>query len=740
MHSTFDDNPPIFKGRSILFSKTERYPVAPSRPRKAKHPAQVGTSEDSQGALDSRFLNRDLSRLDFDERVLALSKDQRVPLLERVKFLAIFSSNLDEFFQIRVAGLKAQVESKLDVVSPDGLTPQAQLKMVHQRAQSLVRQATNHLQNRLIPELAEHGIRIVDYTDVKPEEAATLTKHFEQDIFPVLTPLAVDPAHPFPYISNLSLNLAVLLREPSDQSLRFARVKVPPLFPRLVAVGDERTFVPLESLIKSHLPLLFPGMEIASHSPFRITRDADLDVSEDSDEDLREALASSLRRQQRSSPAVRLEVDECAADEVVGLLMQELDLAISDVYFQPSPLNLADLWALYDLPLPELKAAVWRPRTPSAVGRKDDSSPSRPGWLFETLRDEEILLHHPYDSFSTTVEEFLVQAADDPEVLAIKHTLYRTSGPETSLFDALLRAADRGKQVVTLVELKARFDEQANLEWAQVLERAGVHVVYGLVGLKTHAKVTLVVRREGAHIRRYCHIGTGNYHPGTARLYEDLGLLTASHEIGEDVTHLFNHLTGTSRAPQFHKLLVAPQSLRARIIELIEREQSAKDGQIIIKVNNLSDPEIIQALYRASQAGVEIDLIVRGICCLRPGVPGQSERIRVRSILGGFLEHSRIYRFGSPKRGLDYLIGSADLMPRNLGRRVESLVPIEKSHLCEQLEDILKLNLMDDTHAWRLDAKGRWRGIRTTEGICAQEIFRARAVSRAESIGGETSG
>ncbi|MCH2187235.1 polyphosphate kinase 1 [Myxococcota bacterium] len=565
--------------------------MASSPPTQTTRPASVGGPEEVQENLDPLFLNRDLSRLDFDERVLALSDDERLPLLERVKFLAIFSSNLDEFFQIRVAGLKAQAESKLEVLSADGLTPQAQLGLVHQRVQALVLRATNHLQKRLIPELAEHGIRIIDYADVKREEAVALTKHFEQDIFPVLTPLAVDPVHPFPYISNLSLNLAVLLRDPSDLSLRFARVKVPPLFPRLVDVGDQRTFVPLESLIKSHLPRLFPGMEIASHSPFRITRDADLEVSEDSDEDLRDALASSLRRQQRSSPAVRLEIDDSAADQVVGLLMEELDLEASDVYSQPSPLNLADLWSLYDLPLPELKADTWRPRTPRALSRiKEDSSKARPGWLFDTLRDGEILLHHPYDSFSTTVEEFLVQAADDPDVLAIKHTLYRTSGPETSLFDALVRAADRGKQVVTLVELKARFDEQANLEWAQVLERAGVHVVYGLVGLKTHAKVTLVVRREGSRIRRYCHIGTGNYHPGTARLYEDIGLLTASREIGEDVTHLFNHLTGTSRAPQFHKLLVAPQSLRDRIIELVEREQSEPDGRIIIRSTTFRIP------------------------------------------------------------------------------------------------------------------------------------------------------
>lgn len=684
-------------------------------------------------AGESVYLNRELSRLDFDERVLSLSEDERLPALERVKFLAIFFSNLDEFFQVRVAGLKAQIDSGLSVTSPDGLGPGEQLAIIHRRVKALVRRATSHYQKVLIPALAEHGVRVVGLDAVSDQQAGALRRHFEREIFPVLTPLAVDPAHPFPYISNLSLNLAVMLHDPSDRSLRFARVKVPSLFPRLVALEDGNTFVPLEEVIAAHLHMLFPGMEIASRSPFRVTRDADLELSEDSDEDLREAVASGLRRQQLSSPAVRLEVDERTADEVLTLLREELELGDSDVYFQPSPLDLTDLWALYDLPRPELKDEAWRPSTPHRLCRTGESQAAgRSGSIFEVLREGDVLVHHPYDSFATSVEEFVGQAADDPHVLAIKHTLYRTSGPETSLFDALVRAAGRGKQVVTLVELKARFDEKANIEWAQILERAGVHVVYGLVGLKTHAKVTLVVRHEGSRIRRYCHIGTGNYHPGTARLYEDVGLLTASNDIGEDVTNLFNHLTGASRAPVFRKLLVAPHSLRDRLSELIHREMEAPDGRIILKANNLSDPDVIDELYDASQAGVEIDLIIRGICCLKPGIAGLSERIRVRSILGGFLEHSRIYRFGSEARGIDYLIGSADLMPRNLSRRVESLVPVEEPALQAQLEEILRLNLSDDAHAWSLGPSGEWTAIPTTCGVSAQQAFRELARQRAE--------
>jgi len=683
---------------------------------------------------DGVYLNRELSRLDFDERVLALSEDDRLPLLERVKFLAIFCSNLDEFFQVRVAGLKEQVESGMNVVSPDGLGPREQMQLIHARVKDLVRRTSALYHKVLLPELREHEVRIVGLDALTDEQRRGLRRTFEREIFPVLTPLAVDPAHPFPYISNLSLNLAVLLHDPSDRSLRFARVKVPSLFPRLMTVDESHTFVPLEEVIAAHLQLLFPGMEIASHSPFRVTRDADLELAEDGAEDLREAVASGLRRQQFSSPAVRLEVDERTADEVLSLLREELELDASDTYFQPSPLCLRDLWALYELPRPDLKDPPWRPRTPHVLSRSGETqtTPGRTGWIFDVLRDGDVLVHHPYDSFASSVEEFLAQAADDPHVLAIKHTLYRTSGPETSMFDSLVRAAARDKQVVTLVELKARFDERANIEWAQILERAGVHVVYGLVGLKTHAKVTLVVRQEGHRIRRYCHVGTGNYHPGTARLYEDVGLLTASNDIGEDLTNLFNHLTGTSRAPVYRKLLVAPRSLRDGLTELIHREMDAPDGRIVIKVNNLSDPDIIDELYDASRAGVEIDLIVRGICCLRPGVPDLSERIRVRSILGGFLEHSRIFRFGSGARGHVHLIGSADLMPRNLSRRVEALVPVEDPALQARLDEILELDLQEDVHAWSLEPDGAWIPVPTTASVCAQDRFRALAIQRTE--------
>jgi polyphosphate kinase len=702
-------------------------PDSPGATRLPPLPAPTG---------DGIYLNRELSRLAFDERVLAMAEDERLPLLERVKFLAIFCSNLDEFFQVRVAGLKEQVESGINIVSPDGLGPREQMQLVHARVKELVRRTTGVYHKSLLPTLAEHDIRIVGLDALTDEQRRGLRRTFEREIFPVLTPLAVDPAHPFPYISNLSLNLAVLLHDPSDRSLRFARVKVPSLFPRLMAVDDGSTFVALEDVIAEHLQLLFPGMEIASHSPFRVTRDADLELAEDGAEDLREAVASSLRRQQLSSPAVRLEVDERTADEVLSLLREELELDVSDTYFQPSPLGLRDLWALYDLPRPDLKEAAWRPRTPHVLSRSGEAQtgPGRPGWIFDVLRDGDVLVHHPYDSFATTVEEFLVQAADDPNVLAIKHTLYRTSGPETSMFEALVRAAGRGKQVVTLVELKARFDERANIEWAQILERAGVHVVYGLVGLKTHAKVTLVVRQEGHRIRRYCHVGTGNYHPGTARVYEDVGLFTASNDIGEDLSNLFNHLTGTSRAPVYRKLLVAPRTLRDGLADLIHREMEAPDGRIVIKVNGLSDPDMIDELYDASRAGVRIDLIVRGICCLRPGVPGLSENIRVRSILGSFLEHSRIFRFGTPERGLVHLIGSADLMPRNLSRRVEAIVPVEDPAGQARLEEILELDLQEDVHAWSLEPDGQWTPVETKRSICAQQQLRALAIQRSDPV------
>ena len=674
------------------------------------------------------YFNRELSRLQFESRILSMAEDLSLPLLERAKFLAIFGSNLDEFFQIRVAGIKAQIDSELDPISIDGLESDTQLENIHDYVSSQYSRASLIYSKSIIPELAEKDIRIVSLNELTKSQSDDLRRHFERDIFPVLTPLAVDPAHPFPYISNLSLNLAVLLFDRNNQDLRFARVKVPSLLPRLQTVEEGRTFILLEDLVAAHLPLLFPGMEISSHSSFRLTRNAVIDLNMQESEDLREAMASGILRKRLSSPAVRLEVANDVAPEVTSLLYEELELDNRDTYRHDGPLDFQHLWELYRLARHELKSETWRPRTPKALSKREGGKTS----VFEVLRNQDVLLHHPYESFDASVVAFLEQAADDPNVLAIKHTLYRSSGPETALFRALARAAATGKQVVTLVELKARFDESANIEWAQSLERAGVHVLYGLVGLKAHAKVTLVVRQDGKRIRRYCHIGTGNYHAVTARIYEDVGLLTASETIGEDLTNLFNHLTGISQTPTYRRLLVAPHSLRQELINLIHREMDLPDGRIVIKVNNLSDPEIIDELYDASRAGVEIDLIVRSVCGLKPGIPGLSDRIRVRSILGGFLEHSRIYRFGSDERGPDYLIGSADLMPRNLTERVEVLVPVEDARLQTRLEEILQLNLAENCHAWALSPEGEWEPIRGEPAVSAQQSFMHRIRDRSE--------
>ena len=702
-----------------------------------KAPSTMRDFEDLENDLENElsttpesgvYFNRELSRLQFESRILDLAEDLSLPLLERAKFLAIFGSNLDEFFQIRVAGIKAQIDSGMDRVSMDGLDSTSQLESIHEFVSSQYDRAASIYSKSIIPELSESDIQIVGIDALSSSQAEDLRRHFERDILPVLTPLAVDPAHPFPYISNLSLNLAVLLSNRKDRGLRFARVKIPSLLPRLQTVEEGRTFILLEELIAEHLHLLFPGMEISSHTPFRLTRDAVIDLNMQESEDLREAMASGILRKRLSSPAVRLEVSTDVAQEVKTLLHAELELDEIDTYSHKNPLDFRLLWEVYRLSRPDLKSETWRPRTPKAFSTREGGKNS----VFEVMRNQDVLLHHPYESFDASVVAFLEQAADDPDVLAIKHTLYRSSGPETSLFRALARAAAAGKQVVTLVELKARFDESANIEWAQHLERAGVHVVYGLVGLKAHAKVTLVVRQDGKRIRRYCHIGTGNYHPVTARMYEDIGLLTASETIGEDLTNLFNHLTGISQTPSYRKILVAPHSLRTKLIELIHREMDLPDGRIVIKVNNLSDPEIIDELYDASQAGVEIDLIVRSVCGLKPGIPDLSERIRVRSILGGFLEHSRIYRFGSDARGPDYLIGSADLMPRNLTERVEVLVPVEDPRLQERLEEILQLNLAENVHAWSLSSSGEWNLIRGEPRISAQKSFMQRIRERVE--------
>jgi polyphosphate kinase len=677
---------------------------------------------------ESRYLNRELSALDYFARVLALGADKSVPLLERVKFLAIFSQNLDEFFQVRVSGLQEQLDAGLRTTSPDGLDPGEQLRAIRGRVEPLVaRQATIFTQE-LAPALEEHGVRFCDWDELSDGDRAHLDEVFEERIFPVLTPLAVDPAHPFPYISNLSLNLAVLVRDPNSGEERFARVKVPPLLPRFLVLPDGERFVPLEQVIAAQLDSLFPGMETVEHHPFRVTRDADFELSDDA-EDLLEAMELILRRRTRFGRVVRLEVDGKMSNEVLELLCRELQLTDPDVYVVDGPLDLSGLWGLYGLEKAELKDEPWTPQTQPPLVRSD-----APPDLFQTLRQGDVLVHHPYDSFATSVEAFVEQASRDPQVLAIKQTLYRTAGPDSGVVRSLIRAAERGKQVVALVELKARFDEQANIERAQLFEEAGIHVVYGLVGLKTHAKILLVVRQEPDGIRRYCHVGTGNYNPKTATTYEDLGLMSADADLGADLTELFNYLTGYSRQGDYRKLIVAPVTIRPELLNRIERQAAlGPDGRITMKMNSLVDPELIDALYTASQAGTPIDLIVRGICCLRAGVRGLSETIRVRSIVGRFLEHSRIYRFGPDPHTAEYLIGSADLMPRNLDRRVEASVPVDSAPLRDRLDEILSIDLADDALAWELEGTGRWRRVPETRGVNAQRQLQDLAIQRARA-------
>jgi polyphosphate kinase len=659
--------------------------------------------------------------------VLALAEDATLPLLERLKFVAIFSQNLDEFFQVRVSGLQEQVEAGVSKRSSDGRTPAEQLEGIRERAQELSDKAAELFAAELVPALEKEHIRITRSVEaLDPADLAYLEQEFVERIFPVLTPLSVDPAHPFPYISNLSLNLAAMVRDPMTGVRRFARVKVPPLLPRFVPLPDGERFVPLETVIAAHLDRLFPGMELVAHYTFRLTRDADLEVEEDEAEDLLEAIRSVLRRRRRGANPVRLEVDETMSAEVLELLRRELDLEESEVVVTPGMLDLGGLWSLVDLDRPELKQEPWVPVTQPRLANGE-----APPDLFGVLRAGDVLVHHPYDSFTSSVEAFVEQAARDPTVLAIKQTMYRTSAQESPIIRALIRAAELGKQVVALVELKARFDEEANITYARELEQAGVHVVHGVVGLKTHAKISLVVRREAGGVRRYAHVGTGNYNPVTAKLYEDIGLLTADPEIGADLTDLFNLLTGYSRQRDYRTLLVAPHYLRPQMIELI-RGQARPGGRIVLKMNALVDPDMIDALYEASGAGAEIDLIVRSICCLRPGVPGQSERIRVRSLVGRYLEHSRIFRFGEHEEVMHY-IGSADLMQRNLDRRVEALVPVSDPALAARLDQIVDVLMQDDTLAWTLGADGTWTKIRGERGIDAQQRLQELAVERAGS-------
>ena len=679
-------------------------------------------------ARPDRFLNRELSWLDFADRLVDLAADTSLPLLERVKFVAILSSGLDEFFQVRVGGLKDHVAAGLRARSADGRSASQQLADIRVKCIRLMERSDEVFESSIVPSLAGAGLFFTNIEDLDASERARVLGVFEKEIFPVLTPLAVDPGHPFPYISNLSLNLAVLVEDPSTREQRFARVKVPPLLPRFVPLDGGSRFVALEQLIAANLPRLFPHMEIGRHHAFRVTRNADLDLEESEADDLLAAVETELRRR-RFGRAVRLEVDRDMPTAVRDLLLEELELGADDVYESSSPLGLGQLWALHAIDRADLHEAPWVPMTQPRLATAGDG----PVDLFSVLRERNVLVHHPYDSFTTSVEAFITEAADDPNVLAIKQTLYRTSD-DTAIVSALVRAAEQGKQVAALVEVKARFDEQANILWARQLERAGVHVVYGLVGLKTHSKIVLVVRREEDGLRRYCHIGTGNYNSETAKVYEDLGLLTADPAIGEDLTDLFNHLTGYGRPVTHRRIVVAPQGMRPWVLGQIGEEAAVGEaGRITIKVNGLTDPEVIDALYAASQAGVRVDLSVRGVCCLRPGVPGLSERITVRSIMGRFLEHSRIFRFGDPggERPVRYTIGSGDLMERNLDRRIEVLVPVLDPELRARLEETIQLNLADDTNAWELGPDGSWRRVVPVLGLSAQRRLQELAVERA---------
>ena len=682
------------------------------------------------------YFSRELSWLEFNNRVLHEALDPRTPLLERLKFLAIFSSNLDEYFMVRVAGIKQQIEAQVSKRTADGRNPQEQLRDISKRLRPMVTRQHEHFQQVLRSQMAEQGIHILGYADLSSEQKVFLQQYFEEQIFPVLTPLAVDPGHPFPYISNLSLNLAVLVKDAENDQEHFARVKVPKVLPRFVPLPEELrpkqnqktslwAGVPLEQVIDHNLESLFPGMVIQEYYAFRITRNADLEVEEYEADDLLLAIEQELRKRRLGGSVVRMEIEASTSPSVRATLMNELGLTENDVYDIDGLICLGDLITFLRLPQPDLKDPPWTPVTPIALHHigapdRDDVHHERDEAedFFSIIRRQDQLFHHPFYSFSATVQRFITQAAQDPDVLAIKMTLYRTSG-DSPIINALISAAENGKQVVVLVELKARFDEENNINWARKLERSGVHVVYGLVGLKTHTKIVLVVRREAEHIRRYIHVGTGNYNPKTARLYTDLGLLSCREELGADLTDLFNYLTGYSRQQAYRKLLVAPVNLRTRITAFIQQEirhsQDGGQGRIIAKMNSLVDPDMIATLYEASQAGVQIDLIIRGICCLRPGLQGVSENIRVISIVGRYLEHSRIFYFENAGDERVF-IGSADWMPRNLDRRVEAVTPVEDPRLIQDLKKILEISLQDNRQAWELQPDGNYIQRQPAEG------------------------
>ncbi len=687
------------------------------------------------------YFNRELSWLEFNRRVLHEALDERTPLLERLKFMAIFSSNLDEFFMVRVAGLKQQLEAGVTKLTPDGRTPAQQLADISTCLRPMVGKQHQHFEKNLKKQLSDRGIYIIDYLDLNQEQRTHLNQFFEEHIFPVLTPLAVDPSHPFPYISNLSLNLAVVIKDPDTQEELFARVKVPKVLPRFVELPEQLrhrhkgklaiwTGVPLEQIITHNLEYLFPGMNIMECYAFRVTRNADLAVEEDEADDLLLAIEQELHKRRLGGSAVRLEIQTSTPENLRSTLIRELALTEDDVYDIDGLLGLGDLMSFMALPLPELKDEPWSPVLPPRLHRLQDFDPDQPNSdgedFFGVIRDKDLLVHHPYHSFSATVQRFITEAAYDPNVLAIKMTLYRTSG-DSPIIQALIAAAENGKQVAVLVELKARFDEENNINWAKALEKAGVHVVYGLVGLKTHTKIVLVVRQEDNKIRRYVHIGTGNYNPKTAKLYTDLGLLSCREDLGADLTDLFNFLTGYSRQKSYRKLLVAPVNLRDRMTAMIQREiehcRNSRTGRIVAKMNALVDQQIIATLYQASQAGVQIDLIVRGICCLRPGIKKVSENIRVISIIGRFLEHSRIFYFQNGGKEEVY-IGSADWMTRNLSRRVEAVTPIEDPEIAKDLQEILGIMLADNRQAWELESDGTYIQRQPEEGSQPQSSQR----------------
>ena len=674
---------------------------------------------------NDRFFDRELSWLKFNKRVLELAQDEDLPIIERASFAAIFANNLDEFFMVRVAGLKRRIDTGIAVTAASGLSPRQQLRAISEQAHRLQDEHAHYMIDHILPDLAKEQIVLLSWDKLTAAEQERLSRYYRQQVFPVLTPLAVDPAHPFPYISGGSINLAVLVENPASGKSHFARVKIPGNLNRLVPVDDMTDddatnvrygFVTMENLIIAHLESLFPGMIIKEARSFRVTRNEDIDVEEDDAENLLNAMEKELLRR-RFGPPIRLEISDETSPFLSQLLADQLRVSADEVYRLPAPLDATVLFELGGIDRPDLKYRSFVPTTNRQIAEVESS---RAQDIFAAIRERDILLHHPYDSFSTSVQAFLAQAAADPKVLAIKQTLYRTSS-NSPIIDALIDAAHAGKQVLALVEIKARFDEDANIAWARKLERAGVHVVYGIVGLKTHCKLSLVVRQEADGLRRYCHVGTGNYNPKTARIYTDLGLLTCDPVVGQDMTRLFNQLSGYAPKSSFHRLLVAPRTVRSGLIQRIRREEDAaragKEAWIKIKVNSIVDEKTIDALYRASQAGVKIDIVERGICALKPGVPGLSENIRVRSILGRFLEHSRIYAFANsdgpqigegPAAGPEVWIGSADLMHRNLDRRVEALVRITAPEQIDELIKYVDLQMADSTTSWHMAADGTY--------------------------------